>query len=407
MAEGAEIDWADEAASQSQETVGFMARMHSMAAAMDAEVVTAYEASTEWAADGHRTVTAGVRHESNQSTGTARRRVQRSRKLRHLDEVAGALAAGEISVDAADLILTADRRDTHDAVIDDQKLLVEYAKELEYPDLVTVIRSWQDVRDPDDADHRANRRDDERSVHASRTLGSQVRLDGWLTPTEGAEFLAELERREKVLFEADWSEARDRLGDKATPHDLRRTPAVRRHDALIEMARRSAAYTGDGPAARGRAVVNVLMDYGTFIAELARHTGRPYGYPESRTCELADGTVITPSEALNLALAGEVRRVVFGAEGHVLEFGRSRRLFTPALAEAIGIRDRRCAHEGCLLPAAKCETDHVMEWHDGGETCERNGEPRCGFHNKWKTNNPVRWRRNRERDRERRPPPRE
>ena len=36
------------------------------------------------------------------------------------------------------------------------------------------------------------------------------------------------------------------------------------------MARRSATHTGDGrPAARGRAVVNVLMDYETFIAELS------------------------------------------------------------------------------------------------------------------------------------------
>jgi hypothetical protein len=36
-------------------------------------------------------------------------------------------------------------------------------------------------------------------------------------------------------------------------------------------------------------VVNLFMDYETFCAELARHTGRPYEYPRDRTCELDDG----------------------------------------------------------------------------------------------------------------------
>jgi hypothetical protein len=210
------------------------------------------------------------------------------------------------------------------------------------------------------------------------------------------------------MFEADWAEARERLGERATTADLARTPAQRRHDALVEMARRSSAYTGYGPAPRGRAVVNVLMDYETFLAELARHTGQPRDYPQDRVCELDDGTVITPSEALDLALAGEVRRVVFGADGHILDFGRSRRLFTPALAEAIGIRDRRCQHPGCLLPAASCETDHRVEWQHHGTTDEHNGESVCRFHNLWKTNHPGRWRDGRERNdrRRRRPPPR-
>jgi hypothetical protein len=407
MSDALDVDFADLGPSTQRDVVGIVARLAGQAVALDAKAVAAFDASAEWAADGHRTVAVGVRHESNQSQATARRRVQRARKLRHLDHLLPALAAGEITTDAVDLLLRADRPGNHDAFVEAEEDLVDAARHLDHVDLVTHVRTWMDLADPDGADKAADECDDERSVHASATFGGQVRLDGWLTPVGGREWLVELERLEQELFEADGTDARDRLGGEATVADLARTPAQRRHDALIEMARRSAAYTGVSPAPRGRVVVNLFMDYETFCAELARHDGRPYAYPQDRTCELDDGTVITPSEALGFALGGEVRRIVIGADGHVLDYGRSRRLFTPALADAIRARDRRCRHPGCLLPAAKCETDHRIEWQHGGTTDEDNGESLCRFHNLWKTNNPGRWRTVRDRDDHRpRPPPR-
>lgn len=47
----------------------------------------------------------------------------------------------------------------------------------------------------------------------------------------------ELGRLEQQEFAADWAEARSRLGEAATAADLQRTPAQRRHDALVRMAR--------------------------------------------------------------------------------------------------------------------------------------------------------------------------
>jgi hypothetical protein len=378
-----------------------MARLADRVVALDARVVGEYDTSAEWAADGHRTTAAAVAHESNQARGTARRRVTRARKLRNLTDLARALAAGEVTTDATDLLLGADRPDRHDAFVRDENLLVEHARTFEYVDLVRGVRTWEMVNDPGGADRDANRREDQRSVYASTSLGGQVRLDGWLTAVGGAEWRAELERLEQRLFDADWAEARERLGPQASKDDLRRTPGQRRHDALIEMARRSAAFAGEGPAPRGRVVLNLHMDHGTFIAELARHAAdaaagdvRPTStnHPAGRICELDGGTVITPTEALNAALGGEVRRIVFGSDGHVLDFGRSRRLFTKALADAIGARDRRCRQPGCLLPASRCQVDHVMEHQHGGETSERNGECLCRFHNLWKTRNLSRWR---------------
>jgi hypothetical protein len=403
-----EWEWLDEPGASQTQAVRHSADVTAMATAVDAKLVGAFDTSIEWAADGHRSTAVAVRHESNQSSGTARLRVHRARKLRHLDKLAGAFSAGEITVDAADLILGLDTPGRHEALVDDQKLLVEHARDLRYPDFMKVVQTWRDLHDPDDADREAGKRDDERSVHSSKTLGGQLRIDGWLTPEAGAEFDAEIERLTDKLFDADWAEARDRLGDKATMADLRRTAPQRRHDALHQMSRRSAAYTGEDPAPRGRVVLNLHMDYGTFMAELSRHQGHPFDYPTDRLCELADGTPIVPSEALNLALGGEVRRIVFGAAGHVLDYGRSHRFFTPSLADAIRARDGRCQMPGCLLPAASCEIDHIHEHQHGGETSECNGQAHCKFHNLWKTNNLPRWRELKARDesrfKKRRPP---
>ena len=371
-------------------------------------MVARYNASMEWAAHGHKSVIVALRHESICSRGTAQRRYNRSRKLAHLDEVLGALSAGEITVDALDLILGLDTPGRHRALVEDQKLLVEHARDLRYADFVKVIQTWRDLHDPDDADREAGKRDEERSLFSSKTIGGQRRLDGWLTPEAGAEFDDEIDRLSEKMFDADWAEARELLGDKAGVADLRRTAAQRRHDALLEMSRRSAAYTGKHPAPRGRVVLNLHMDYGTCIAELSRHFGHPFEYPADRLCELDDGTPLVPSEALGLALGGEIRRIVFGADGHVLDFGRSRRFFTPAIADAIRARDGRCQMPGCLLRAARCEIDHVAEHQHGGETSECNGQTLCKFHNLWKTNNLARWRQLKARDddrfKKRRPP---
>ncbi|MEL7209592.1 MAG: DUF222 domain-containing protein [Actinomycetota bacterium] len=366
-------------------------------------------ASAEWAADGHRSVTAGLRVLCNQSKPTCRARVVRARKLDQLPHLLDALEAGDVTADAAEVLLRADQPRTHDAFVEAEKDLVDRAKHLPFDRLVRFVRTWTDVVDPDGADQTAGKRDEARSLTASKSLEGQVKLDGWLTAAAGAEFRSELERRVQVLFDDDWAEARERLGKEAkiTAADLGRTADQRRHDALREIVRRSAAYTGDGPAPAPSWVLNLHMDFETFIAELARHHGDPYSYPEDRLCEIENGPVITPSEALGLALGGEIRRVVFGADGHVLDYGRAQRFFPEHLAGAVKTRDRTCRHPGCDLPAAACETDHVVEWQHHGSTSERNGEAVCRFHNLWKTNNPERWRRLRERVRRPDPPPRE
>jgi len=43
-----------------------------------------------------------------------------------------------------------------------------------------------------------------------------------------------------------------------------------------------------------------------------------------------------------------------------------------ALRHLIKIRDRRCGYPGCRRPAARCDDDHTVPYHQGGRTCECN-----------------------------------
>ena len=58
-----------------------------------------------------------------------------------------------------------------------------------------------------------------------------------------------LRRIEAELFAQDWAEARARVGEGVGVGDLARTPAQRRADAAVEMARRAGAMPAGGAAA--------------------------------------------------------------------------------------------------------------------------------------------------------------
>ena len=171
----------------------------------------------------------------------------------------------------------------------------------------------------------------------------------------------------------------------------------RQHDALIEMARRSAADTTRGPAAPARTRVLLHMDYQTFLAELNALINGPAPVQRDWSkylCELDDRTRRRPLPS------PWVRRwpARYAASSSTTtakssSSDRSKRLFTPALAEAIGARDRECQMPGCHLPAVRCQIDHRVEWHAGGTTDLTNGGCYCPFHNRWKHANPEAWQR--------------
>jgi hypothetical protein len=192
----------------------------------------------------------------------------------------------------------------------------------------------------------------------------------------------------QIEFEADWAAARDVLGRDPTPtelDELTRTAANRAADALRIMAERSKTLAGGAVAAAAEVVIHLTEE--EFEAGTARALGDDEAeYPEDGLSELADGTVVSPIAGFYLSLIGAVRRVVYGADDEIINYGRARRPYSPAQIAALRAKYRRCAHPyGCDRTGRALQGDHIREWVDGGPTDVANGQGMCGFHNRWKT----------------------
>lgn len=247
----------------------------------------------------------------------------------------------------------------------DETLLVGQAKKLRYGQFARCLSYWGQRADPDGTDGSAEARYAAQRLHLSATFGGSWALNGLFDPINGAIVAKALGAIERELFEADWAEAKARVGEGVVAGDLARTPAQRRADALVEMARRSMA----APAGSRlpEPLFSVLVGYETFAG---------------RICELASGAVVAPADLVRWLGEAWVERVVFDGAERIRDVGVRRRIFAGGSRRAVQLRDRECFHPYCEEPAEGCEIDHVQPWAAGGATTEANGRVACGFHNR-------------------------
>lgn len=382
----AKVDYAAVGSAERVAAVEELQRIKAQLTALESEVVGEFDAAMDWAPEAHRSAKVAMRHRCRMHGGEAASVVSLARALRRMPGTALALADGAITANHARRLARASRRPEFP---DAESFLLEKAASLSFRDFERAVAYWEQVvdearggDDPEPPDPREQRRE----AHVSKTLSDMTRVDAWLDPVGGATFAEALRRIEAEFFEADWRLAAEAHGDAVTIDRLWRSPAQRRADALVEMAVRASSAPAGGR--RPRPLVIIHTDLDTFEAALARALGvegpEPLGDQE-RLCELDDGTVLSPSQMIEQALAGHVRRLVYESPGVILDYGRAQRLFTGALREAVCARDRVCDHPGCEIPARRCEIDHVVEWEAGGHTSHRNGKARCSFHHRnWK-----------------------
>ena len=228
-----------------------------------------------------------------------------------------------------------------------------------------MIAYWRQCADPDGVEDDAEAQRAARRLHLSESLNGMWLGDMRLDPVSGTIVSNELCDIEAELFAEDWAEAKERLGTEPTMLDLRRTPAQRRADAMVEMAIRSRTAPANGR--RPEPLFSVLVDYETFAG---------------RICEMANGTVVTPGSMVSWIDRAWVERVVFDGPSRVTDVGVHRRLFEGATRRAVEVRDRECFHPFCEEPAERCQIDHVEPYGAGGLTTMDNGRPACAFHNR-------------------------
>jgi hypothetical protein len=342
-------------------------------ARLEAVVTTAtraFDASGEWATDGARNATAWLATRCHLPKSAARRRIRLGHHLDDLPVGARAWMNGDITAAHLAALASVHRGVTAEALARDEVMLVDQASTLRYESFVRALAYWEQQADPSGTEDGEEARRARRNVYLESSFQGMWLGQITLDPIGGAIVSDELCRLERQLFESDWAEAHDRLGREPTGAELSRTPSQRRADALVEMATRSRTAPADGQ--RPRPLFSVLVDFPTLCG---------------RTCELAQGIVVSPGSLVPWLDQALIERAVFEPTGRV-EVSATARLFTGATRRALELRDRECTHPYCDRRAADCEADHIMPYRDGGPTTQANGRILCGFHNRLRNQRP-------------------
>ena len=261
------VAWAGRPGPVLGEAIEALAVAERMVAAAKHEVLGAFDATGQHRVEGHPSAATWLAAKTKANPRRVKHQTTVARALREMPLTEAAFAAGRIGAEHVAVLVRARTRDVVAEFAAAEAQLVEAAETKDFDEFDLVVRDWRSFVQPDKSETRARDAEERREGHASRTFDGLVRLDAWLDPLGGTEFLDELGRVEQELFDADWAEARARVGDHATQRDLRRTAAQRRADALVEMARRSRAHgrTAGGP----RWTLNLMMGWHTFCAEAA------------------------------------------------------------------------------------------------------------------------------------------
>ncbi len=187
-----------------------------------------------------------------------------------------------------------------------------------------------------------------------------------------------------------------------------RTPAQRRHDAMLEAARRLLA-SGSLPPAGG---IPVTVLATTTISELTAAAAKAVGKAGPAAAEaplfglaglaadagygdldlsglssaglarLGHGDQLSLQTLLTVAGDAEVIPVIFNDTGGILSYGRGKRLADRGQRLALAARDGGCCFPGCDRPAAWSEVHHILEWAAGGPTDIDNMCLVCVFHHR-------------------------
>jgi hypothetical protein len=350
-------------------------------------VVDRADRSRQFLADGHRSVGAWVEAVTNCSAGDALRRQQSARALRVLPTVACEFAAGRVGIAQVHEFgrLGANLRAVG-SLPDSQAVLLSAAKELRHRDFALVTKRWEGLADPDGA-HRRHEIAHEARLARIFPVGVEYRVEATMGSLQGQALRDIFDRFVEAEFHTDWDAAKAEHGDAVCPSLLERTDAQRRADALstiFETAAAASTTTGPLPS-----VANLVIDYDSYEQHL-RHAldGTPVTIDpatvRTRRCETTDGVPVDPNAAVVAGLLGQVRRIVLDAAGVIIDVGRTRRLFTGPIRDAVKALEPSCGWLGCYLRGVIAQLDHTIPYSKGGSTDPTNADLYCGHHNRHK-----------------------
>lgn len=364
------------------ELVAGIEQLRRMVDAAATGVAAVIDVRTPFRSQGYFNAKTFLKQRAQLSGAEAHRRLQSARMRDRLPEWAVAATNGRVGVAQSEAMgrVAANPRIDAEILARDAGMLLDDAMNLPYTEFERNLRMWEALADPVGDDARNERARERREFNLIPRPDGGWNLGGFLPEPGGAEFAEIFAWYVDAEWHLDWSEARGRLGDEATPADLVRTEAQRRADALLAMARASVSRDPDIARPGTSAVtVDILLDQHTMEAHLSGATTDPRRFRNvvSRT---RSGRRLHPDDAINAALIGHIRRAVYDGSGTIIELGRRSRLFRGSARDAVMLLLTTCVWIGCDRPVAWCDADHSLGWKAHGATVPRNGQPLCTGH---------------------------
>jgi hypothetical protein len=336
-----------------------------------ARAVECFAKSRRWRDDEAESPAAWLSHRCQLSIGEARAQLRRARSLEDLPVAAEAYASGIIGTAQFDALARVQKLSPTEEFARVEASLVQEARAGSVAQLTRHLDYWIGLCDQAAAEKADQRRKDRRRASFHPNADGMVQGRMTFDPVSGVIVTSEHRRLEKLLFEADWAEAKARLGREPTINELARTPEQRSADAVVEMASRSKMAPKNGR--RPEPLFTIVVDYPTL---------------DGRICQLEGGSVLAPGTVLPHMDGAWFERVVF-KPGKRAECSVKSRFFTGATRRAIEVRDLECTHKGCEIPAAQCQIDHIVPYSQGGLTIQENGRVLCPKHNRGRIYDPV------------------
>jgi HNH endonuclease/uncharacterized protein DUF222 len=203
------------------------------------------------------------------------------------------------------------------------------------------------------------------SIHERRYFRSwveadgAVRLDARLTPLDGAEVLALVERAKDKIFHA------------ARRDDRRESAGAYMADALVQLVTGSG---GDRDPSGPRALVNVFVDHEVLTSGVAT---------AEDTCEI-DGIGPIPAATARALVSDSILKVIVMDGMDVRGLSKTTRTIPARVRSALVARDRSCVVPRCDQ-TRRLEIDHIQPISLGGPNELANLARLCRTHHFQKT----------------------
>ncbi len=294
--------------------------------------------------DGYTSTTAYLKHRFRTTGGQATRHVTEVRALQAMPQTRRLAELGRLSRDQVRTLIAA-KQTAPDEFASAEKDLCDLAESLEWvADLRKATDYWAQAVAPEPVMRTAESQRDLTYLFVSRTFDGMVKLDGLYDRIRGAQLL-------------------DVIG-AATPPPVEgepSTPSQRRAGALFDLL----VSDGDRPATP---TLLVHINAETLMGD----------YPT--LAEIGQADVLDKYTIDQLACDASFRRVVLGPKSEIIDVGRSLRLVTKPMRDAIIARDRHCVFPGCDRDAKWCDCHHIIPWSQGGPTSTTNLLLLCRHH---------------------------